>query len=80
MKRNAAFSGSWVKEGWRTGAEMTVPATYRAATLDRVGPGAHGKGKMEDVINVSYPVPHRRWRENRERSILMERCIKKHFN
>lgn len=77
MKRNAAFSGSWLKDGWRTEPKTTVPATYRAATPDQVGPGAHGKEETEDVINGSCPVSHRRWRECREGSILMERCIKK---
>lgn len=80
MKRNAAFQGSQLKDGWKTGPKTTVPATYRTASPDQVGPGAHGKEEAEDVINVLGPVPHRRWRECREGSILTERCIKKHFS
>lgn len=52
MKRNAAFSGSWLKDGWSVGPKTTVPATYRAATPDQVGPGAQGNKETEDMINV----------------------------
>lgn len=52
MKRNAAFSGSWLKDGWRAELETTVAATFRAATPDQLGPGGRGNEETGDMINV----------------------------